>query len=152
MEDKPRNGDIEYALESDDIKRTKFNSKRERAKCILQFLRLKFKQFNWPENEDTLLRKITHHSFNVAVPLKVGRTAPMFVLSFFLHSILFTGSALDSFNWRKELLVPADDLAVPADEAPPLVNCDDSPTGEKATVSDVSTEEPCWQTMWVTND
>ena len=46
MEDKPRNGDIEYALESDDIKRTKFNSKRERAKCILQFLELKFKQFN----------------------------------------------------------------------------------------------------------
>ena len=39
-----------------------------------------------------------HHSFNVSVPLKVGRTAPMFVLSFFLHSILFAGSALDSFQ------------------------------------------------------
>ena len=36
-----------------------------------------------------------HHSFNVSVPLKVGRTAPMFVLSFFLHSILLVGSALD---------------------------------------------------------
>ena len=33
-----------------------------------------------------------HHSFNVSVPLKVGRTAPMFVPSFFLHSILFAGS------------------------------------------------------------
>ena len=39
-----------------------------------------------------------HHSFNVSVPLKVGRTAPMFVPSFFLHSILFAGSALDSFQ------------------------------------------------------
>ena len=29
-----------------------------------------------------------HHSFNMSVPLKVGRTAPMFVPSFFLHSIL----------------------------------------------------------------
>ena len=44
-----------------------------------------------------------HHSFNMSVPLKVGRTAPMFVLSFFLHSILFVGSALDSF--QRSLLI-----------------------------------------------
>ena len=46
-----------------------------------------------------------HHSFNVSVPLKVGRTAPMFVLSFFLHSILFAGSALDSFQCLRSLLI-----------------------------------------------
>ena len=34
-----------------------------------------------------------HHSFNVSVPLKMGCTAPMFVLSCFLHSNLFAGSA-----------------------------------------------------------
>ena len=39
------------------------------------------------------------HSFNVSVPLKV------FVLSFFLHSILFVGSALDSFQCLKSLLI-----------------------------------------------
>ena len=36
-----------------------------------------------------------HHSFYVSVPLKAGRTAPIFVLSFFLRSILFAGSALE---------------------------------------------------------
>ena len=46
-----------------------------------------------------------HHLFNVSVPLKVGRTAPMFVLSFFLHSILFAGSALDSFQCLRSLLI-----------------------------------------------
>ena len=46
-----------------------------------------------------------HHSFNVSVPLKVGRTAPMFVPSFFLHSILFAGSALDSFQCLRSLLI-----------------------------------------------
>ena len=46
-----------------------------------------------------------HHSFNVSVPLKVGCTAPMFVLSFFLHSILFAGSALDSFQCLRSLLI-----------------------------------------------
>ena len=46
-----------------------------------------------------------HHSFNVSVPLKVGRTAPMFVLSFFLHSILLAGSALDSFQCLRSLLI-----------------------------------------------
>ena len=46
-----------------------------------------------------------HHSFNVSVPLKVGRTAPMFLLSFFLHSILFAGSALDSFQCLRSLLI-----------------------------------------------
>ena len=46
-----------------------------------------------------------HHSFNVSVPLKVGRTAPMFVLSSFLHSILFAGSALDSFQCLRSLLI-----------------------------------------------
>ena len=30
-----------------------------------------------------------HHSFNVSVPLKVGRTAPMFVLSFFIFLSLY---------------------------------------------------------------
>ena len=39
------------------------------------------------------------------VPLKVGRTAPMFVLSFFLHSILSAGSALDSFQCLRSLLI-----------------------------------------------
>ena len=46
-----------------------------------------------------------HHSFNVSVPLKVGRMAPMFVPSFFLHSILFAGSALDSFQCLRSLLI-----------------------------------------------
>ena len=46
-----------------------------------------------------------HHWFNVSVPLKVGHTAPMFVLSFFLHSILFAGSALDSFQCLRSLLI-----------------------------------------------
>ena len=47
-----------------------------------------------------------HHSFNVSVPLKVGRTAPMFVLFvMFLHSILFAGSALDSFQCLRALLI-----------------------------------------------
>ena len=41
----------------------------------------------------------------MSVPLKVGRTAPMFVLSFFLHSILFAGSALDSFQCLRSLLI-----------------------------------------------
>ena len=45
------------------------------------------------------------HSFNASVPLKVGHTAPMFVLSFFLHSILFAGSALDSFQCLRSLLI-----------------------------------------------
>ena len=48
---------------------------------------------------------VHHHSFNVSVPLKVGRTAPMFVLSFFLHSILLAGSALDSFQCLRSLLI-----------------------------------------------
>ena len=46
-----------------------------------------------------------HHSFNVSVPHKVGRTAHMFVLSFFLHSILFAGSALESFQCLRSLLI-----------------------------------------------
>ena len=50
-------------------------------------------------------KAIHHHSFNVSVPLKVGRTAPMFVLSFFLHSILLAGSALDSFQCLRSLLI-----------------------------------------------
>ena len=37
--------------------------------------------------------------------LKVGRTAPMLVLSFFLHSILFAGSVLDSFQCLRSLLI-----------------------------------------------
>ena len=41
----------------------------------------------------------------MSVPLKVGCTAPMFVLSFFLHSILFAGSALDSFQCLRSLLI-----------------------------------------------
>ena len=41
----------------------------------------------------------------MSVPLKVGRTAPMFVLSFFLHSILFAGFALDSFQCLRSLLI-----------------------------------------------
>ena len=41
----------------------------------------------------------------MSVPLKVGRTAPMFVLSFFLHSILLAGSALDSFQCLRSLLI-----------------------------------------------
>ena len=49
--------------------------------------------------------QVHRHSFNVSVPLKVGRTAPMFVLSFFLHSILFVGSALDSFQCLRSLLI-----------------------------------------------
>ena len=35
----------------------------------------------------------------------MGRTAPMFVLSFFLHSILFARSALDSFQCLRSLLI-----------------------------------------------
>ena len=35
----------------------------------------------------------------------MGCTAPMFVLSFFLHSILFAGSALDSFQCLRSLLI-----------------------------------------------
>ena len=35
----------------------------------------------------------------------MGRTAPMFVLSFFLHSILFAGFALDSFQCLRSLLI-----------------------------------------------
>ena len=46
-----------------------------------------------------------HHSFNVSVPLKMGCTAPMFVPSYFLHSILFAGSALDSFQFLRSLLI-----------------------------------------------
>ena len=46
-----------------------------------------------------------HHSFNVSVPLKVGCTTPMFVLNFFLHSILFAGSVLDSFQCLRSLLI-----------------------------------------------
>ena len=41
----------------------------------------------------------------MSVPLKVGRTAPMFVLSFFLHSIPLAGSALDSFQCLRSLLI-----------------------------------------------
>ena len=51
-----------------------------------------------------LFKKYHHHSFNVSVPLKVGCTAP-FVLSFFLHSILFAGSTLDSFQCLRSLLI-----------------------------------------------
>ena len=55
---------------------------------------------------DKIIEKIMHHhSFNVSVPLKMGHTAPMFVLSFFLHSILFVGSALDSFQCLRSLLI-----------------------------------------------
>ena len=46
-----------------------------------------------------------HHSFNVSVPLTMGCAAPMFVLGFFLHSILFAGSALDSFHCLRSLLI-----------------------------------------------
>ena len=35
----------------------------------------------------------------------MGRTAPMFVQTFFLHSILFAGSALDSFQCLRSLLI-----------------------------------------------
>ena len=51
------------------------------------------------------IRNNHHHSFNVSFPLKVGRTASMFVLSFFLHSILFAGSALDSSQCLRSLLI-----------------------------------------------
>ena len=46
-----------------------------------------------------------HHSFNMSVPLNMGCMAAMFVLSFFLHSILFAGSALDSFQCLRSLLI-----------------------------------------------
>ena len=59
-----------------------------------------------PKDFPSLDIKLNHrHSFNVSVPLKMGRTAPMFVLSFFLHSILFAGSALDSFQCLRSLLI-----------------------------------------------
>lgn len=44
---------------------------------------------------------IIHHSFNMPVPLRVGRVAPMFVLSFFLHSVLFAGSIRVSFQFLR---------------------------------------------------
>ena len=57
-------------------------------------------------SEKTEKRNIHHHhSFNVSVPLKVGCTAPMFVLSFFLHSILLAGSALDRKTNKRMLLI-----------------------------------------------
>ena len=46
-----------------------------------------------------------HHLFNVRVPLRVGRTALMFVLSFFLHSILFAGSSLVSFQFLQSSFI-----------------------------------------------
>ena len=52
-----------------------------------------------------IFKFLSHHSFNVSVLLKMGCTAPMFVLSFFLHSILFAGSALDSFQCLRSLLI-----------------------------------------------
>ena len=45
-----------------------------------------------------------HHSFIVPVPLRVGRAAPIFDLSFFLDSILFAGSILVSVQFCEHLL------------------------------------------------
>ena len=39
------------------------------------------------------------------VPLRVGSMAPMFVLKFFLHSILFDGSALVSCEFLRSLFI-----------------------------------------------
>ena len=39
------------------------------------------------------------------LPHRVGRTVPMFVLSFFLHSILFEGSTLVSFQFLRSSLI-----------------------------------------------
>ena len=65
-----------------------------------------------------------HHSFNVSVPLKVGRMAPMFVLSFFLHSILLAGSALDSFQCLRSLLIVSFHVffSLPRPRCPPTSN------------------------------
>ena len=65
-----------------------------------------------------------HHSFNVSVPLKVGCTAPMFVLSFFLHSILLVGSALDSFQCLRSLLIVSFHVffGLPRPRCPPTSN------------------------------
>ena len=47
-----------------------------------------------------------HHSFDVLVPpFRVGRTAPMFVLIFFLYSILFAGSFLVSFPFLRSSFI-----------------------------------------------
>ena len=68
--------------------------------------------------------EVHHHSFNVSVPLKVGRTAPMFVLSFFLHSILLAGSALDSFQCLRSLLIVSFHVffGLPRPRCPPTSN------------------------------
>ena len=73
---------------------------------LKKLLTILLKLFVKPEVIDKCTSpKHHHHSFNVSVPLKVGCTAPMFVLSFILHSILFAGSALDSFQCLRSLLI-----------------------------------------------
>ena len=73
-------------------------------RCLKRFVGRKGK-FNMAISDNFQTFICHHHSFNVSVPLKVGHTAPMFVLSFFLHSILFAGSALDSFQCLISLLI-----------------------------------------------
>ena len=68
-------------------------------------MRFKTEKYVFPRLKIVNLGSKHHHSFNVSVPLKVGRTAPMFVLSFFLHSILLAGSALYSFQCLRSLLI-----------------------------------------------
>ena len=46
-----------------------------------------------------------HHPFIVPVPLRMSHTAPMFALNFFLHSILFAGSTLASFQFLRSSLI-----------------------------------------------
>ena len=46
-----------------------------------------------------------HHWLNELVPFRVGRTAPMFVLSFSLHSILLAGSTLINFPFLRSSFI-----------------------------------------------
>ena len=108
MEEKPRNHDIEDALNSDDIKGTKFQSKREQAKCILQFIKSKFSALDdWPGNDDGLLHKITH---------EVEK----------LRKLKTSKCEFDLNQWWQVFLLSADNAPVRSDEAPPIMECDDS--------------------------
>ena len=92
---RPKNKYLKIRMEENEI-----NYKKQRNYCVLLIWKEKK---HYCSNLDTKIYH--HHSFNVSVPLKVGRTAPMFVLSFFLHSILLAGSALDSFQCLRSLLI-----------------------------------------------